>query len=108
MNIVFDQGTPVPLRNFLIGHTIATAYELCWGTLNNGVLISTAESAGYHLLITTDKNLKYQQNLANRKIAILVLDTTSWPQLRLHAAEIAKFVNTITLGDFVEYQTKRN
>ncbi len=58
MQIVFDQGTPVPLRLALTGHQIATAYELGWSTLKNGELLSAAESAGFDLLITTDRNLR--------------------------------------------------
>jgi hypothetical protein len=71
MNILFDQGTPVPLRRHLREHTISTAYEQGWATLTNGQLLEAAEHAGYHLLITTDQNLQYQQNLSERQIAIL-------------------------------------
>jgi hypothetical protein len=61
----------------LDGHVVATAYELGWSTLTNGDLILLAEKGGYELLITTDTNLRYQQNLQERAIAILVLTTTS-------------------------------
>ena len=82
MRILFDQGTPVPLRRCLNGHVVATAYELGWSTVTNGDLIRLAEQEGYELLITTDTNLRYQQNLRGRSIAILVLTTTSWPRIR--------------------------
>ena len=59
MRILFDQGTPVPLRNSLIGHAVQTAYELSWQELENGALIEAAESEGFDLLITTDQNLRY-------------------------------------------------
>ena len=85
MRILFDQGTPVPLRRSLDAHEVATAYELGWSTVTNGDLIRLAEQEGYELLITTDTNLRYQQNLENRNIAILVLTTTSWPRIRLVA-----------------------
>ncbi len=74
MRILFDQGTPVPLRSSLDGHLVPTAYELGWSTVTNGDLIRLAEQEGYELLITTDTNLRYQQNLRQRSIAILVLD----------------------------------
>lgn len=59
MRIVFDQGTPVPLRRQLVGHTIMTAYAQGWATLTNGALLDAAEHAGYDVLITTDQNLCY-------------------------------------------------
>lgn len=63
MKVLFDQGTPVPLRRYLRTHEVTTVYELGWSTLQNGSLISQAEAAGFEILITTDKNWKYQQNL---------------------------------------------
>ena len=54
MRILFDQGTPVPLRRFLSGHTVATAYERGWSRVTNGDLIRLAEQAGDELLITTN------------------------------------------------------
>ncbi len=88
MKILFDQGTPVPLRNSLNSYDVSTVYELGWSTLKNGELISRAEDEGFYLLITTDKNLKYQQNLTTRKITILVLSTTSWPRIKLSIDKI--------------------
>jgi hypothetical protein len=102
VRILFDQGTPVPLRRSLNGHVVATAYELGWSTVTNGDLIRLAEQEGYELLITTDTNLRYQQNLRSRSIAILVLTTTSWPRIRQVAAEIQAAVAAITAGDYQE------
>jgi hypothetical protein len=62
MKILFDQGTPVPLRDFLSTHSVNTAHELGWQTLENGALLSAAELAGYEIFVTTDQNLKYQQS----------------------------------------------
>jgi len=81
MKILFDQGTPVPLRTFLIGHQIETAYERGWAALENGALLDAAQAAGVNLLITTDQNLKYQQSLATRLIAVVVLSSTSGPRI---------------------------
>lgn len=80
MRILFDQGVPVPLRRELPDHDIRTAAEIGWSDLANGDLLNAAESL-FDLLITTDQNLRYQQNLTGRKIAILVLKTTSWPRI---------------------------
>lgn len=84
MKILFDQGTPVPLRRHLESHRVITAYEAGWSTLLNGQLLEVAEREGYDLLITTDQNLRYQQNLSRRHLAILVLGTTSWPRMQQH------------------------
>ena len=66
MNILFDQGTPVPLRAALVGHTVETAYERGWSTLSNGDLLTAAETASFDLFITTDQNLRHQQKLFGR------------------------------------------
>jgi hypothetical protein len=73
MLILFDQGTPLPLGAFLTGHTVKTAAEQGWSTLANGKLLDAAEAAGFEVLVTTDKNLPHQQNLARRRLAIVVL-----------------------------------
>jgi glutamate racemase len=102
VRILFDQGTPVPLRRSLTGHVIATAYELGWSTVTNGELIRLAEQEDYELLITTDTNLRYQQNLSGRSIAILVLTTTSWPRIRQVTGELQAAVAAIESGGYEE------
>jgi hypothetical protein len=81
MLVLFDQGTPVPIRPFLIGHTVKTAAEQGWSTLSNGNLLNAAEAAGFEVLVTTDKNFTHQQNLQGRRIAIVVLGNQQWPVL---------------------------
>lgn len=103
MKILFDQGTPVPLRAKLLGHDVDTAYEKGWSNIQNGDLLKMAENAGYALLISTDQNMKYQQNLADRNMAILILLTTSWPRLKLQSERIAQIVNKMTLGEYQEF-----
>jgi hypothetical protein len=93
MKVLFDQGTPVPLRNALLRHQVTTAYELGWSTLNNGDLLRVAEEMGFLVLVTTDTNLKYQQNLQTRRIAIVVLTTPSWPRIQNVADQVAKAVD---------------
>ena len=102
MRILFDQGTPVPLRHYLAGHTVDVAHERGWSNLSNGALLDAAERDGYQLFITTDQNLRYQQNLANRQIAIIVLLSTSWPRIRLRVDDVRVAVDAINLGDYVE------
>ena len=102
MKILFDQGTPAPLRHVLAGHTVGTAFEHGWQALQNGQLLAAAEAAGFDVLITTDQNLRYQQNLAHRKLAIVVLSTTNWKRIRQHAGLVVSAVVTISAGDYVE------
>ena len=102
MKILFDQGTPVPLRRSLPGHTIDTVYERGWSELANGDLLTTAERDGYELLITTDQNLRYQQNFASRRIAIVVLLSTSWPRIQLQVEPIRTIVDAIVPGAYHE------
>jgi predicted nuclease of predicted toxin-antitoxin system len=101
MKILFDHGTPVPLRHALSGHDISTAYEMGWAKFRNGDLLAAAEKA-FAAVITTDKNLCYQQNLAGRRLAIQVLPTTSWPRLQKHLSEIEAAVNALKSGDYIE------
>lgn len=102
MRVLFDQGTPVPLRLVIGTHEVATAFERGWATLKNGELLQAAEDAGFEVMVTTDTNLKYQQNLSGRKIAIVVLTSTSWPRIKRIAAAIAVAVDDATAGSYVE------
>ena len=78
------------------------AYEQGWSTLQNGELLSVAEAAGFEVFVTTDKNLRYQQNLTNRKIALIVLSTTSWPRIQKIADQILLALLTMKVGDYLE------
>jgi len=102
MRILFDHGTPTPLQAFLTGHTVREAKAQGWDTFKNGDLLTAAEAAGFDVLITTDKNIRYQQNLTGRTIAIIVLGNAQWPVLRLHVAHVVAAVNAATAVSFVE------
>ena len=101
MKVLLDACVPRPLRKFLSDHTVQTAQELGWGQLKNGALIKEAESR-FDAFVTSDQNLKYQQNITGRKLAILVLPTNDWPMIRLHTDEIAAKLTALKPGDFVE------
>jgi len=102
VKILFDQGTPVPLRQALSGHCVATAYEMGWAALANGDLLGTAEAQHFEVLVTTDKNLRYQQDLTGRRLAIMILPTTSWPEIRRHTELIADQIALTQPGDYLE------
>ena len=75
---------------------MSTAYELGWATLKNGELLAAAESSGFEVLVTTDTNLQYQQNLNQRKIAIVVLSSTSWPRIQKNIKAIVSAIDLAT------------
>ena len=102
MRVLFDQGTPVPLRKYLTAHEVVTTFDLGWGRLGNGELLNHAENAGFEVLVTTDQNLKYQQNLTGRRICVVVIATTSWPRIQKVVAAVVEAVNSAAAGDYVE------
>jgi predicted nuclease of predicted toxin-antitoxin system len=103
MRILFDQGTPVPLRRSLAAHEVATAWQRGWAQLSNGDLLAAAEADGFDLLVTTDQNLRYQQNLAARRIAMLVLTVANWPTLEPYASGIATTIDAMHPGEYREW-----
>jgi|SRR5580698_5580125 hypothetical protein len=102
MLILFDNGTPRGLARFLASHTVEEARTRGWEELENGELISAAEQAGFDVLVTTDKNIRYQQNLEGRKIALVVLEHSQWPMVKLVAENIASAVNAAQPGSYNE------
>jgi hypothetical protein len=100
MLILFDHSTPAPLRYALKGHVVVEAIERGWERLANGALLDAAEAAGFDLLVTADKNLRYQQNLTGRKISIIVLGNAQWPVLRRCVERVVAAVNAATPGSF--------
>ena len=104
MKILFDQGVPVPLRRYLSDHSVDTAYERGWSRLSNGDLLDAAEQAGFELLVTTDQNLRYQQNLTHRKLAIVVLSKGRWRLIKERLPEIAAAVAVASPGTVTEVQ----
>ena len=104
MKILFDQGTPVPLRRFLADHIVVTAFERGWSMLKNGDLIREAEADGFDLLVTTDTNLKYQQQMQGRAIGIVVLRSTSWPKIQLKISSVTAGIATVGPGGYLEIQ----
>ncbi len=103
--MLFDQNAPRKLRALLkpLGDfQMKTADEMGWGRISNGQLLQLAEEAGFHVLLTADKNISYQQNPRDRRIAIVLLETGQWPRVRLHYREIAAVLNRSEPGAFIE------
>jgi hypothetical protein len=104
MRILFDQGTPVPLRRHLHPHLIDTSAERGWSGLQNGDLLREAEANDYDALATTDQSLKYQQNLGGRAIRIVVLTSTSWPRIGRKIQQIRDALDMLQRGGYVEVE----
>jgi hypothetical protein len=102
MLILIDHSTPAPLAAHLTGHKITKAKDRGWDRLSNGDLLSEAERAGFDLLLTADNNMRYQQNLAGRRIALVVLSTPQWPRVRLHVDIDTTPVNAAAPGSYIE------
>ena len=102
MLILFDHSTPGPLLYALKGLVIVEAVERGWDRLVNGDLLNEAGNAGFDLLVTADKNIRYQQNLAVRRIFIVVLRNAQWPVLRQYVDRVVAAVAAATPGSYVE------
>ncbi len=108
MLVLFDNGTPAPLRYALKGHVVVEAIERGWDRLVNGELIAAAEAAGFDVLLTTDKNMRYQQNLTGRKISFVVIGNQQWPTLRRYVERVAAAVDAATPGSLAEVEIPFN
>ena len=104
MRVLFDQGTPVPLRESLTRHEVATAYERGWSNLSNGELLDTAEQDTFTVFVTTDLSLKYQQNLSARRIAIVALTSTSWPRIQRAIGAVVRAIDGASEGTYTEVE----
>jgi len=105
MLVLFDNGTPRTLARYLIDHhTVTEARARGWDELENGELLTAAEAAGFEVIVTTDRNLRYQQNLDNRKLAIVVLGRGRWTLIKSHIAKVVAAVDAATPGSFTEVE----
>jgi predicted nuclease of predicted toxin-antitoxin system len=100
MRILFDQGAPVPIAAWLREHTVRTTLEEKWDTLVNGELLRVAEQAGFDVLLTTDNNMAYQQNLTGRRIAIVVLSGNRWRLVQRVIRKIVAAINKAEPGSY--------
>ncbi len=94
----------MPMRRHLLRHDVATAAEMDWSQLTNGELLAAATEAGFEVLVTTDQNLRYQQNLKDRKIAVVVLMTASWPRMSKQADKVAAAIEGAGSGGYIEVE----
>jgi len=99
MNILLDECVPWPLHKLLTGHTCTTAQRCGWRSIKNGELLKLAEGE-FDLFITSDQNIRYQQNLAGRRIAILELSTNKIRRLQVAATLLQDTIASLRSGEF--------
>jgi len=105
LRILFDKNVPVGVRRFLGEHEVRTFVEMQWHPqLGNGELLEAAETAGFDVIVTSDQNIRYQQNLSGRKLSLVVLGSNIWPIVRDHGATITAKIDEATPGShqFIE------
>lgn len=102
MRVLFDNSTPRGIATVLDEHAVTEARELGWDRLRNGELLDAAEKAGFEIFVTPDQNIRYQQNLEGRNIAIVVLSVGRWTLVKPYLSQIAEAVNAATPGSYVE------
>jgi hypothetical protein len=98
--VILDHCVPRPFRDLLADCSASTAHELGWSGLKNGELLSAAEAAGFEILITADRNLRYQQNLADRQIAIIELPTNRLRLVVAYAEHVNSLLSTAHPGSY--------
>jgi len=106
MRVLFDNGVPRAVASALAEHVVEEARDRGWDRLKNGDLLNAAEAAGFDVVVTTDRNIRYQQNLVKRRLAVVVLSTTSWPRIKGQLAEIDGAVTAAVAGALVEVEIR--
>ena len=104
MLVLFGHSAPAPLRDALKDHVVVEAVERGWERLGNGALLDAAEAAGFEIFVTADKNMRYQQNLAGRTIAVVVLGNAQWPILRRYVDRVVVALNAAKPGSYSEVE----
>ena len=100
MRVLFDKNVPYGVRHFLSNHQVETVDEHGWARISNGELLQIAEISGFHVVVTADQNIVYQQTLAGRKIALVVLGSNIWPVVRSHETTIRERVDAAVPGSY--------
>ena len=107
MKVLFDQNAPRPLARFLTKHVVSRSREMGWELLRNGELLNAAEAAGFEVMVTADKNIRYQQNLSERRIGIVVLPAGRWPAVLPQLQQVVEAIDVATPGSYKEVRRAR-
>jgi hypothetical protein len=99
--ILLDESVPAGMVSILPAHDVRTAPEMGWAGITNGRMLDEAELAGFEIMVTADPNIKAQQRLAGRKIAIVVLTNNHWDTIRAAPNGIRQACDCATAGDYI-------
>jgi hypothetical protein len=100
LKILFDQNVPRPLQRYLAAHDVKRLDQLGWSELKNGELLEVAEDAGFEVLLSGDKKLRFEQNMAGRRIAVVCMSDNHWPIVKDHVTAIGDAVDKAQPGTF--------
>lgn len=98
--VLLDEGVPVGPQWLVQGFSISTVADAGWAGLTNGDPIAAAESAGFDIMVTADQNIRYQQNLDERTLALVVLTTNHWATIRQHSELIGEAMVRVSTGGY--------
>jgi len=101
MKVLLDECTPRAVKKLLPQYNISTVQELGWSGLKNGELLTAADDK-FDVFITTDKNLRHQQNLTKYKLTVILLPSNSVPAVKTVIPQTEAALITIQAGDFIE------
>jgi predicted nuclease of predicted toxin-antitoxin system len=102
VKVLFDQNVPRNLVRYLPAHKVTRSVELGWQELKNGDLLDEAQDKGFEVMVTADRNLAHQQNLANRRVAVVVLPSGNWPAVKAQIVEVVQAIDESEPGGFKE------
>jgi len=100
VRVLFDHNVPHKMRRHLEGHEVFTAEEMGWAELENGELLRAAETGGFPLMVTCDQSISYQQNMAGRRLALVVLSTNNWNILKMNLGPVLRAISAAEMGSF--------
>ena len=106
-SVLFDKNIPWGIRRYLTGYTVRTTEDEGWSNLSNGDLLSAAERVGFDVMLTADRRIGYQQNLAGRRLALVVLSSPAWPVVKDHIPAIKASVDAAIPGSYQEVDLPR-
>jgi hypothetical protein len=104
MRVLFDHNVPSGAARALVHHEVTEAIQRGWQRISNGQLLANAEEAGFDVFLTADKRIRYQQNLKECCIAVVVLGNPTWRILRKHLDRVAAAVDAATPGSYTEVE----
>jgi hypothetical protein len=99
--VLLDEGVPIGVRRLVVGCAVESVAEAGRAGLTNGALITAAEQAGFEVMVTADQNIRYQQNLTGRRLALVVLTTNHWDTIQAYGTGILGAVEAATPGSYV-------